>query len=119
MRWSALAVFGLLLLSGCSTHKPSATAAGAPAGGASQAALGMPANDTLTHMRFGGETEEQLKKKTIPELQTLAQYARVKVLDFSGRGVPVERNASSKVVNYAPPNPYEPGLEKMRAAENR
>lgn len=67
---------------------------------------------------LGGETEEQLKKKTIPELQTLAQYARVKVLDFSGRGAPVERNASSKA-SYAPPDPYKEALEKMRAAEAR
>lgn len=68
---------------------------------------------------LGGETEEQLKKKSIPELQTLAQYARVKVLDFSGRGLPVERTASSKAANYAPPDPYASGLEKMRAAASK
>ena len=68
---------------------------------------------------LGGETEEQLKKRSIPELQTLAQYARVKVLDFSGRGLPVERSASAKTITYAPPDPYKDGLEKMRAAESR
>lgn len=66
---------------------------------------------------LGGETEEQLKKKTIPELQTLAQYARVKVLDFSGRGVAVARNAEH--TSYAPPDPYKAGIEQHRAAETR
>ncbi|MES2360030.1 MAG: hypothetical protein V4529_16945 [Gemmatimonadota bacterium] len=67
---------------------------------------------------LGGETEEQLKKRTIPELQTLARYAHVKVLDFSGKGVPVERNASQHV-SYAPPDPYKAGLEAHRAAESK
>ncbi len=65
---------------------------------------------------LGGETEAQLNKKSIPELQTLAQYARVKVLDFSGRGLPVERAASAHQ-SYAPPNPYEADIAKLRAAE--
>jgi hypothetical protein len=64
---------------------------------------------------LGGETEEQLKKKSIPELQTLAQYARIKVLDFSGKGVPVARAASQ--ASYAPPDPWKDGIEKLRAAE--
>lgn len=68
---------------------------------------------------LGGETEEQLKKKTITELQTLAQYARVKVLDFSGRGVAVERSASANKASFAPPDPYKDGIEKMRTAESR
>lgn len=66
---------------------------------------------------LGGESEEQLKKKSIPELQTLAQYARIKVLDFSGKGVPMERYAQDKQVSYAPPDPYKADLEKLRAAE--
>lgn len=67
---------------------------------------------------LGGETEEQLKKRTIPELQTLARYAQIKVLDFSGRGVAIERNAS-QAASYAPPDPYKDGIEKLRAAEAR
>jgi hypothetical protein len=67
----------------------------------------------------GPDSEEQLNKKTIPELQNLAAWARVQVLDFSGRGVPVERSASAKAVSYAPPDPYKEGLEKLRSAEGR
>lgn len=66
---------------------------------------------------LGGEKEEDLKKKSIPELQTLARYAGVKVLDFSGRGIPVERNAGENTrESYAPPDPYKAGLEQVRAA---
>jgi hypothetical protein len=68
---------------------------------------------------LGGETEEVLKKRSIPELQTLAQYARIKVLDFSGKGVPMERYAADKHATYAPPDPYKEGLERMRAAESK
>jgi hypothetical protein len=64
----------------------------------------------------GPDSEEELKKKTIPELQNLAAWARVQVLDFSGRGVPVERAASSKTQSYAPPDPYKADIEKLRAA---
>lgn len=65
---------------------------------------------------LGGENEEQLKKKTIPELQTLARYAGVKVLDFSGKGLPVNRSAESKDASFAPPDPYKAGLEQLRTA---
>lgn len=68
---------------------------------------------------LGGETEEELKKKSIPELQTLARYAGVKVLDFSGRGVPVNRAAAETSETYAPPDPYKLGLETLKAAEAR
>jgi len=64
----------------------------------------------------GPETEEQLMKKSIPELQILAEYAKVRVLDFGGRGVPVERNATSHV-SYAPPDPYAEGIKRQREAE--
>ncbi len=40
-----------------------------------------------------------------PELQVLAQYARVRVPDFSGKGIPQPRNAQEKA-NYAPPDGY-------------
>ncbi len=64
---------------------------------------------------LGGETEEELKKKSIPELQTLATYARVEVLDFSGKGFPVHRNAETKET-YAPPNSYEAGIKALQGA---
>lgn len=67
----------------------------------------------------GGESEDDLKKKSIPELQTLARYAGVKVLDFSGRGVPVNRAAETNRESFAPPDPYAAGIEKLRAAEAR
>lgn len=62
---------------------------------------------------LGANTEEELKKKSMEELKTLATYARVKVPDFSGRGIPAERHASDRN-NYAPPDPYKAGLEAMR-----
>jgi hypothetical protein len=63
---------------------------------------------------LGANTEEELKKKSIPELQTLAKYARVEVPNFSGRGLPQDRYASSKTT-YAPPDPYAEGIKAMRA----
>jgi hemerythrin superfamily protein len=63
---------------------------------------------------LGANTEAELNAKTTDQLRELAEYARVSVPDFSGRGVPKERFASSKTANYAPPDPYAPGLEKMR-----
>lgn len=62
---------------------------------------------------LGAHTEDELKKKTIDELRTLASYARVEVPDFSGRGIPQERHASDKT-SYAPPDPYAKGLEQLR-----
>lgn len=59
---------------------------------------------------LGANTEEELKKKTVEELTTLAKYARVDVPDFSGRGMPVRRSAESNV-NYAPPSPYAAALK--------
>jgi len=66
---------------------------------------------------LGGKSEEELKKLPVAELQTLAQYARVKVLDFSGRGMAVERAAASKTASFAPPDPYGPALAEKRTAE--
>lgn len=65
---------------------------------------------------LGANTEEELKAKSIIELKTLAQYARIEVPDFSGRGMPVERTASTK--SYAPPNPYEAGIKALQAKSN-
>lgn len=65
----------------------------------------------------GVMTEEELKKKDIPELETLTRFARVQVVDFSGRGLPVERNAEDKTVSYAPPDPYAAGIRALQAAK--
>lgn len=62
---------------------------------------------------LGAHTEEELKAKPLDELKALAQYARVSVPDFSGRGVATSRNASERV-SYAPPDPYADALKKLR-----
>lgn len=67
---------------------------------------------------LGANTEEELKKKSIDELKVLASYARVEVPDFSGRGMPVERNAQDKR-NYAPPNSYEAGLKALQGKSGK
>lgn len=64
----------------------------------------------------GANTEDELKKKSLEELKTLASYARVSVPDFSGRGMPAQRNASEKV-NYAPPDPYAAGIKALQATK--
>jgi len=66
----------------------------------------------------GAHTEDELKKKTLDELKVLASYARVDVPNFSGRGIPQERNAQERVT-YAPPNPYEQGLKELRARQGK
>jgi predicted nucleic acid-binding Zn-ribbon protein len=63
---------------------------------------------------LGAMSEDELKKKSIDELKTLASYARVEVPDFSGRGLPVERTASDRV-SYAPPDPYAAGLKSLQS----
>jgi hypothetical protein len=64
---------------------------------------------------LGANTEEELKKKSIDELKTLATYARVTVPDFSGRGMPAERHAAAP--SYAPPNPYAAGLKALQGGK--
>jgi hypothetical protein len=66
---------------------------------------------------LGAHSEEELKKKSVDELKTLASYARVQVPDFSGRGLPVERHAQENKQNYAPPNPYAEPLKALAAAK--
>lgn len=66
---------------------------------------------------LGANTEEELKKKSIDDLKTLAAYARVEVPDFSGRGLPVERTLSDRA-SYAPPDPYAKPLEALRKTVN-
>jgi len=58
--------------------------------------------------------KEELEKRSIPELETLAEYARVEVPDFSGRGIPKSRNASEKET-YAPPDPYAAGIKALQS----
>lgn len=64
---------------------------------------------------LGANTEEELKKKPLDELKTLAQYARVDIPDYSGRGLPKERHASGQV-DYAPPDPYKNGIAALKTA---
>lgn len=72
----------------------------------------------ITQLKDLGEKgEEDLKKLSTDDLKTLASYARVDVPDFSGRGIPQERHASSRA-NYAPPDPYKDGIAKLRGATN-
>lgn len=69
---------------------------------------------------LGANTEAELKEMSVDQLRQLAAYARVTIPDFSGRGVPKDRYATSKNTNsYAPPDPYAPGLEQMRNASKR
>lgn len=65
---------------------------------------------------LGANTEEDLKKKSIDELKTLAKYARVEVIDFSGKGIPANRAASDQPKTFAPPDPYAEGLKQIRTA---
>jgi hypothetical protein len=66
---------------------------------------------------LGANTEAELKVKTIPELQTLAKYARIETPDYSGRGLPREsRNAESND-SFEPPNPYEAGIKALQGSQ--
>lgn len=61
----------------------------------------------------GANTEDELKAMGIEQLKTLAKYAKVQAADFSGRGVAVPRTAQN-IDEFAPPDPYKPGLAAMR-----
>jgi len=62
-------------------------------------------------------SKDDLEKKSIPELETLAAFARVEVPDFSGKGVP--RNAAAKErANYAPPDPYAEAFKRQAQKSN-
>lgn len=63
----------------------------------------------------GAHTEDELKKMPLDQLRSLASYARVNVPDFSGRGLPAQRNAQDRT-NYPAPNPYDEPLKRMREA---
>ena len=70
---------------------------------------------------LGVKTEEELKKASTEDLETLAAFARVEVPDFSGRGLPKERRdaADRATVNYAPPDPYKAGIDAMQQSARR
>lgn len=66
---------------------------------------------------LGNNTEAELQAMPIDQLRTLADYARITIPDFSGRGIPKERYASGKKTDsYAPPDPYKDGLERLKNA---
>jgi len=100
MRWSVMAVLGLLLLSGCAAHKPPAAVAGpgAQALADSRAAPdGAPANDTLTRMRFAGDTAEA----TLP---VAATYAITDQCNFSFGACPPGATKTFDLTSLVPPN---------------
>lgn len=63
----------------------------------------------------GVDTEEVLKTKSTEELKTLARYARVEIQDFSGRGLPRERE-NTRTGDYRPPSVYAAGIKKLQEA---
>lgn len=68
---------------------------------------------------LGNHTEAELKAMPLEQLKTLAGYARVHVPDFSGRGLPGQRNAAENNTSYAPPDPYAEHLKQLRAAGSK
>jgi len=66
---------------------------------------------------LGANTEDELKAKTTKELEVLAKYAHVTVPDFSGRALPVQRNAAAQNSDYAAPNPYEAGIKAAQVSK--
>jgi hypothetical protein len=66
----------------------------------------------------GVKSEDELTKMPIPELKTLAKFARIQVVDYSGRGLPVQRDAEDKNAHsYAPPNPYAEGIKALQGTK--
>lgn len=64
-------------------------------------------------------TEDDLNAMDISMLERMVRAIRVETPDFSGRGVPVPRQAASKsdTESYAPPNPYEAGIKALQEQE--
>lgn len=69
---------------------------------------------------LGANSEEELKAMPTPQLQTLAKYAKVQPVDFSGRGLPAQRNAATEddEKEFAAPNPYEAGIKALQAKDS-
>jgi hypothetical protein len=63
---------------------------------------------------LGANTEDELKSMPIPQLQTLARYAKFEQPDFSGRGIPVPRDAGEKE-DFTPPDPYAAGIKALQS----
>lgn len=66
----------------------------------------------------GANTEDELKAMPTAQLETLAKYAKVQQVDFSGRAIPVDRAAASAEDDkqYDPPNPWEAGIKALQEA---
>lgn len=60
--------------------------------------------------------DEELNGMSLPALMKLAQVARVETPNYSGKGVPVPRNADNKS-DFTPPDPYEAGIKALKARE--
>ena len=59
--------------------------------------------ELVAALKGGPLDEKQLAAKSVEDLETLAAYAKVETVDFSGRGLP--RSAEERRDN-TPPNPY-------------
>lgn len=69
----------------------------------------------------GANTEDELKAMPTAQLETLAKYAKVEQVDFSGRGLPQERAAASAEDDkqYDPPNPWAAGIKALQEQGNK
>jgi hypothetical protein len=63
---------------------------------------------------LGANTEDELKAMGTPQLKTLAQYAKVKTIDFSARGVPRIVAAGAEEEKFTPPDPYADGIKALQ-----
>jgi hypothetical protein len=65
----------------------------------------------------GALSKDQLKLKTLEDLETLATFAKIETpkADYSGRGGVARFASEADDVRLNPPNPYAPGVEKLRA----
>lgn len=69
--------------------------------------------ELVTALKGGPLSEEQLKAKSTEELETLAAYAKVETVDYSGRGTP--RSAQESDVYANPPDGYAEALKARKA----
>lgn len=66
----------------------------------------------------GVKTEEQLKVTPIEELRTMAAFAKVAQVDFSGLGVAIVPG-TTVVEDLTPPSSYAAGLKALREADTK
>jgi hypothetical protein len=82
-------------------------------------------NELVNRLKtLGSLTEEQLRKKSIDQLEELAAFAKVNAprVDFSGRGLATLESAESQEEadrRNNPPSAYDEALKKRRAASGR